>query len=53
MKIGLLTEGFDLCEADVSSFVRKAADTLTQAGVILKECSIPMHRDGEYIILIC
>ncbi len=52
LKVGLLTEGFDVCKDEVSNFVRKAAETLSQAGLTVEECSIPMHKDGEHIILI-
>ena len=46
-KIGLLTEGFEICsEEPVKTVVREAANRLTQAGCILKDVSVPMHKAG-------
>lgn len=46
-KVGLLTEGFDLCVEDaVRDIVKKAAAKLTQVGMTVQDTSIPMHKDG-------
>ncbi|KAK7488412.1 hypothetical protein BaRGS_00020386 [Batillaria attramentaria] len=48
-KVGLLKEGFDVCtEEAVKTVVRQAASRLTQAGITLREASVPMHKDGFY-----
>ena len=48
VKIGLLREGFDVCETDVSELVRKAAtDKLSLAGALVEDVSVPMHKDGK------
>ena len=47
-KVGLLMEGFETCtEEAVKTVVREAAYRLTQAGCVVKETSVPMHKDGE------
>ncbi|KAK7104603.1 hypothetical protein V1264_019296 [Littorina saxatilis] len=49
-KVGLLTEGFEACtEEAVKTVVRAAANKLTQVGAIVKETSIPMHKDAGAI----
>ncbi|XP_060581871.1 amidase-like [Ruditapes philippinarum] len=45
-KIGLLTEGFTDCDADVQSVVRAAAEQLNKAGATVEETSIPLHKHG-------
>ena len=46
-KVGLLKEGFELCsDQTVISIVREEAQRLTKAGCIVKEISVPMHKDG-------
>ena len=46
--MGLLVEGFELCtEEVVQRVVRQAAERLTEAGCIVKEISVPMHKDGK------
>ena len=46
-KIGLLTEGFEICtEEAVKTVVREAANQLAQVGCIVNEISIPLHKDG-------
>ena len=48
MKIGLLQEGFAICETDVSELVHKAAaDKLSLAGAVVEDVSVPMHKDGK------
>ena len=46
-KIGLVKEGFDVCEKDVISIVKSATNKFTEAGAIVEEISIPMHADGK------
>ena len=48
-KIGIVKEGFDVCEEDVVNIVKAAANKLTKAGAIVEEISIPMHADGKWI----
>ena len=48
-KIGLVKEGFAVCEKDVISVVKSATNKLTEAGAIVEEISIPMHADGKSI----
>ncbi|XP_060581795.1 amidase-like [Ruditapes philippinarum] len=45
-KIGLVTEGFTDCDADVQSVVRAAAGQLSKAGATVEETSIPFHKNG-------
>nr|KAG5700741.1 hypothetical protein BaRGS_029106 [Batillaria attramentaria] len=53
-KVGLLKEGFDVCtEEAVKTVVRQAASRLTQAGITLREASVPMHKDGPAIYSVC
>ena len=47
--IGIVKEGFDVCEEDVVNIVKAAANKLTKAGAIVEEISIPMHADGKWI----
>ena len=54
MKIGILKEGFGLknSEADVHRTVREAAERLgCKCGAVVEEVSIPMHSDGNSIIM--
>ena len=49
LRVGLLTEGFEGCESDVDTIVRRAAMSLVQLGVSVKEFSFPMHNQGALI----
>jgi amidase len=51
MRIGLVKEsfGWPASEPDVDAKVREAAERLREAGAIIEEISIPMHRDGAAI----
>jgi amidase len=51
LKIGILQEGFGwaVSEPDVDDLVRSATYHLKDAGAIVEEISIPLHRDGDYI----
>ena len=46
-KIGLVTEGFVHCDEGVQKVVRDAANSLTRAGAIVEEFSLPAHDDGR------
>ena len=48
MKIGLVKEGFAVCDSDVSSTVHKTALKLKDKGAAVEEVSIPIHDDGKY-----
>ncbi|KAL5005372.1 hypothetical protein ScPMuIL_018828 [Solemya velum] len=48
-KIGLVKEGFIDCDNDVVSLVKEAAKSLTEAGAVVEEVSIPLHSDGRAI----
>ena len=48
-KIGLVKEGFAVCEKDVISIVKSATNKFTEAGAVVEEISIPMHADGKSI----
>ena len=45
-KVGLVTEGFDLSDDDVSDVVRASAMKLKEKGATVEEVSIPIHIDG-------
>ena len=49
MKIGLLKEGFDVCDEEVSAAVRNVALRLTEAGASVEDITIPVHKDGKLI----
>ena len=54
MKIGILREGFGLkhSEPDVDRMVKEAAESLdTKCGAVVKEVSIPMHLDGNSLLI--
>ncbi len=47
-KIGVLKEGFEVCtESDVSELVKREVERLKEAGAVVEEVSVPMHKDGE------
>jgi hypothetical protein len=46
LRIGLLQQGFEGCEADVADTVRKAACSLCQYGVSVRDLSFPWHKQG-------
>ena len=53
MKIGLVRQGFDICETDVSELVHKAAvDKLSLARALVEDVSVPMHEDGIGILFL-
>lgn len=45
-KIGLVKEGFEVCDSDVQATVRKAAELFWKAGAQVDDVSIPMHKHG-------
>ena len=52
LRVGLVSEGFGwpgLSEPEVDEAVRKAAGRLREAGHVVEELSIPLHRDGIHI----
>jgi amidase len=52
LRVGVLAEGFgipDASEPDVDAAVRAAAEELANAGAVVEDVSIPMHRDGLVI----
>ena len=54
MKIGILREGFGLkhSEPDVDRMVKEAAESLgTECGAVVEEVSIPMHLDGNSLLI--
>ena len=54
MKIGILREGFGLkhSEPDVDRIVKEAAESLgTKCGAVVEEVSIPMHLDGNSLLI--
>lgn len=46
-RVGLVKEGFEICEQDVNDIVRGAANMLKGVGATVEEVSIPAHKDGE------
>ncbi|XP_064606170.1 amidase-like [Liolophura sinensis] len=48
-RVGLVKEGFEICEQDVNDIVRAAAKMLIGAGAAVEEVSIPAHKDGIHI----
>ena len=54
MKIGILREGFGLkhSEPDVDRMVKEAAESLgAKCGAVVEEVSIPMHLDGNSLLI--
>lgn len=47
MKIGLLQEGFSICERDVIDVVRASGQSLTKAGATVEDVSVPLHKYGR------
>ena len=47
LKIGLLKEGFTDCNEEVEEIVKKAAHSLTNAGAVVEEVSLPEHHEGQ------
>lgn len=45
--MGVVKEGLENCEADVSAATINAAEALRSAGAVVEEVSIAMHRDSE------
>ncbi|XP_021343921.1 uncharacterized protein LOC110443824 [Mizuhopecten yessoensis] len=50
-RVGVLTEGFLGVDAGVNKCVQERLQRLTQAGVVLKDVSIPMHSVGTDIFV--
>jgi amidase len=52
LRIGLLKEGFDVCEDRVAGLVRQAVDKIRGAGVFatVEEMSVPLHHEGIHIM---
>ena len=50
LKVGVLQEGFEMCEPDVAAIVHAAAKTLSKGGAQVEDISVPMHRDGQSVI---
>ena len=46
-KVGLVKEGFAVCDEDVQTIVRAAAFELRQTGADVEEISIPLHAHGK------
>lgn len=49
LKVGLLQEGFESCEADVVEMVKAGANKLESVGALIEDVSVPCHKDGEVI----
>jgi len=49
VSIGLVEEGFDHCEEDVVTIVRRAAQLFTSAGARVESVNLPFHKDGPAI----
>ena len=49
VSISLVEEGFDHCEEDVVTIVRRAAQLFTSAGARVESVNLPFHKDGQYI----
>ena len=49
IKVGVVKEGFVGKDPELDSMVRDAAQKLTEAGAIVEEVSIPMHKDGKLL----
>ena len=49
-RVGVVKEGFEKCADDVINIVKAAANTLTKAGAVVEEVSIPMHSDGIMLL---
>jgi amidase len=45
LKIGLLKEGFDGVEEDVSTIVRDTALKLSELGAVVNDVTVPLHDD--------
>lgn len=45
-RVGIVTEGFIDVDSGVSGCVRKAVNSLTAAGIVVEEVSVPLHADG-------
>ena len=45
LKIGLLKEGFDGVEEDVSTNVRDTALKLSELGAVVNDVTVPLHDD--------
>ncbi len=47
--MGVVSEGFEVCESDVVGTVRAAIEALKVSGrfAAVEEISIPMHKDGK------
>ncbi|XP_060081369.1 amidase-like [Ylistrum balloti] len=50
-KVGVLTEGFLGVDADVDKCVNEKLSKLSEAGVVLKDVSIPIHQVGTDIFV--
>lgn len=48
-RIGLVKEGFAICDEDVQNVVRAAANKLKEAGAEVEEVSVPLHAHGQRI----
>lgn len=48
-KVGIVTEGFEKCDEDVTNVVMAAANSLAKVGAQVEEVSIPLHREGSSI----
>lgn len=46
-KVGIVTEGFEKCDEDVTNVVMAAANSLAKVGAQVEEVSIPLHREGN------
>ena len=46
LRVGLLKEGFDGAEPEVTQTVREAAESLKTLGISVEEFSFPTHNDG-------
>ena len=47
VKVGLVKEGFAKCQAGVNATVRAAAESMTMAGAVVSDVSIPLHTHGK------
>lgn len=45
--LGVLKEGFDTCVPDTQAAVKQFLSTVDQAGLTLKDVSVPLHQHGR------
>lgn len=53
LRIGVLLEGFDVCEPDVIKCIQKALKIIKSSHkfAAVEDVSVPMHKQGENILI--